>query len=125
MKAIVSREEDARVFLSLPPQQRAFRVLLSPSLQRDAPQSLSVGTADVYPGQSTPCHTHDYEHEVWYVLSGSGLVVVGDEQIQLSPGTVVVAPPGVPHQLVNCSPTDHFKALVIFSAAGPEKAFIP
>ncbi len=122
---IVTREADARVFLSDPPQQRAFRVLLSPKLQDGAPLLVSVGTADVYPGQSTPRHTHGAEHEVWYCLSGEGLVIVGDVHTVARPGTLVVAPPGVPHQLVNPSRTEHFKCLVIFSPSGPEEMFIP
>lgn len=124
-RPIVAHEADAPVFLSQPPQERAFRVILSPHLQHRAPTDVSVSTADVYPGQSTPCHTHICEHEVWYVLEGSGLVVVGEEQVTATAGTVVVAPPGIPHQLVNTSPTEHFKCLVIFSPAGPEGLFLP
>jgi quercetin dioxygenase-like cupin family protein len=118
-KIVVVREE------SVPPFSkggRDFRVLLSPSKQNT---KIAMGTADVYPGQSTPLHTHDTEEEAWYVLSGHGVVVLDDEIVTVAPGVVVVAPPGVPHQLVNGSEVSHFKCLVIFSPAGPEEAFIP
>ena len=120
---IVVRESDLKPFLSEPPQQRAFRVLLSPLMLIGAPVSAAVGTADVWPFQTTPCHTHDTETEIWFCLEGRGYVKVGDAQYEATPGTLVTAPPGVPHQLVN--PSDvHFKCLVIFTPAGPEKMFV-
>jgi mannose-6-phosphate isomerase-like protein (cupin superfamily) len=118
-KALVVREEDVVPFSK---GGRDFRVLLSPSKQS---QPFALGTAVVHPMQSTPCHTHETEYEAWYVVSGHGIVLVGDDPVAAWPGTVVVAPPGVPHQLVNGSPTDNLKCLVVFSPAGPEEAFIP
>ncbi len=118
-KALVVREEDVAPFSK---GGRDFRVLLSP---RDwGVNAFSLGSADVHPMQSTPCHTHQTEFEAWYVISGHGIVLVGDDPIAAWPGTVVVAPPGVPHQLVNGSSTENFKCVVIFSLAGPEEAFI-
>ncbi len=122
MGVIVAREREAPV---LRKRERDFRVILSPRLQRTASPFLSVGTADVYPGQCTPCHVHEVEQETWYVTEGHGVVVVGTETVDAGPGTVVVAPAGVPHQLVNLSATEHFKTVVMFTPAGPEEMFLP
>jgi quercetin dioxygenase-like cupin family protein len=111
-------------FLSDPPQQRAFKVLLSPTLQDGAPGGVSVGTADVYPRQTTPRHVHDDSYEVWYCLKGSGYVVAGDLRVLLKRGQVVSCPPGVPHHLENPHVDSHFKCVVLFTPAGPEKMFI-
>ncbi len=122
--AVHVHEKDVAPFVSDEPEHREFRVLLSP-IKQDVSPLMALGTADVWPGQSTPCHVHDAEQEAWFVLSGHGLVVVGADMIGATPGTAVVAPPGVPHQLVNLSATEHFVCVVVFTPAGPERAFMP
>lgn len=124
-KAIVVREQEVVPFVSQPPQKREFRVMLSPLMQDKAPDLVSVGTATVMPGQTTPRHSHQWEEEIWYVLSGWGNVVVGNEIISALPGTLVVAPEGVMHHLENRSVDEPFKCLVIFTPAGPEEMFLP
>ena len=49
--------------------------------------------------QGTP-HVHEGYDEVYYVLSGTGTITLGDETHPLRPGTVAVIPAGVPHSLV-------------------------
>ena len=41
-------------------------------------------------------HTHPHKQLV-YVLRGSGAMLVGDQLIDVSAGSVVAVPPGVPH----------------------------
>jgi mannose-6-phosphate isomerase-like protein (cupin superfamily) len=48
--------------------------------------------------QGTP-HVHEGYDEVYYVLSGTGTITLGDETHPLWPGTVAVIPAGVPHSL--------------------------
>ncbi len=55
---------------------------------------------DVAPGGYTPRHSHPYEHEV-YVLSGEGVVLQGDREHPLRPGTVVYVAPDEVHQFRN------------------------
>ncbi len=50
------------------------------------------------PGAESPPHWHDHD-QVIYVLAGSGQIVVGDEEVALSAGDVVVAPARIPHQV--------------------------
>jgi uncharacterized cupin superfamily protein len=43
---------------------------------------------------SAPQHCHSVEEELFVVLDGDGLLVLGDEEIAVRPGTVVARPPG-------------------------------
>jgi len=45
-------------------------------------------------------HVHDGYDEVYYVLSGSGTITIGDDTHPLHPGTVVIIPAGTPHSLL-------------------------
>jgi quercetin dioxygenase-like cupin family protein len=50
------------------------------------------------PGAEVPPHWHDHD-QVIYVLSGSGRVIVGDDEVAVASGNVVVAPAHIPHQV--------------------------
>lgn len=64
-------------------------------------QNLWVGLSEVDPGSQSNPHSHEKTEEVFYVVSGEGFIVVGDERLAVSAGSVVVAPPGDTHQLQN------------------------
>ena len=51
---------------------------------------------EMAPGGSMPAHTNTVEHEQ-YVLAGRATVGIGDEVVQVEPGSVVLIPAGVPH----------------------------
>jgi len=60
--------------------------------------------SDLYclePGQAQKVHAHDGEDKIYYVLSGSGTVAVGDRESAIAAGQIVIAPAGVPHGLTN------------------------
>ncbi len=59
-----------------------------------------------------PCHTHAAMWEMYYALSGSAQMRVGDEIHEFSEGESFLCPPGQPHQLINESDSD-FEFLVI------------
>ncbi len=117
---IVIREQDIKPYVSPLPHRRALRVLLSPS-RFPAAQGLAFGVVEVGPGQVSPPHSHEVEQEAWYVIAGRGQIRVGDTKVEVAPGTVVVSPPRVEHQLTNPGP-ETLKALFIFTPAGPEEA---
>ena len=48
------------------------------------------------PGGGMPRHTNTVEHEQ-YVLKGTATVGIGDEVVDVSAGSVVYIPAGVPH----------------------------
>lgn len=45
-------------------------------------------------------HYHAHTDEFYYVISGSGTMVLDDEQIELHPGVVVYVPRGVKHKAI-------------------------
>ena len=44
-------------------------------------------------------HVHTGYDEVYYVLSGTGTITLGEDVYPLRPGSVAVIPAGVPHSL--------------------------
>ena len=53
------------------------------------------------PGQSIPPHYHTDFEEIYYVLSGYGIMTIGDERQEVSRGDVVYIPPLASHTLLN------------------------
>ncbi|MDX9787352.1 MAG: cupin domain-containing protein [Desulfobacterales bacterium] len=56
----------------------------------------NVHVVTVTKGES---HMHSGYDEVYYVLSGTGSIILGEKTCPLRPGAAVVIPAGVPHAL--------------------------
>ena len=80
----------------------------------DASSPLTVGIAEINPGQSNPLHLHGNSDEVIYVLSGSCEQRVGDETVILKAGDTLRIPAGVPHQ-AKALGSEPLKSLVIYN----------
>jgi quercetin dioxygenase-like cupin family protein len=52
------------------------------------------------PGKEIEAHIDPYE-EVYYLLSGRGVMTVGDERREVAAGDAIWLPSGVPHALLN------------------------
>lgn len=74
-----------------------IRCLIGPE---DNAPSFSMRQFEVAADGYTPKHAHAHEHEV-FVLSGTGVVLEGDVEHKLQPGTVALVPPNQPHQFHN------------------------
>ena len=46
---------------------------------------------------SPPKHLHANAHEIQFVLEGTGTIWLGDKEVTVKPGDLVVIPKGVPH----------------------------
>ncbi|MDA7980097.1 MAG: cupin domain-containing protein [Pirellulales bacterium] len=66
----------------------------------DGAPNFAMRQFEVAAGGYTPRHNHPYEHEV-FVLAGQGVVMEGDKEHTLTPGTVVYIPPDEVHQFRN------------------------
>jgi len=51
-------------------------------------------------------HVHETQEQIYYVISGSGLLEFGDQKYVVGPGYTMFAPPGVPHGLRNTGDED-------------------
>lgn len=75
---------------------------------------LYAGLNCFLPGQEHAAHVHADQDKLYYVLSGSGEVTVGEETHAVSEGDLVLAPAGVPHGLKNTGLVP-MVALVVFA----------
>ena len=46
---------------------------------------------------SPPKHLHTNAHEIQYILEGSGTIWLGDKEVRVKPGDLVIIPKGTPH----------------------------
>jgi quercetin dioxygenase-like cupin family protein len=75
---------------------------------------------DVYcfePGQEQAGHTHTGSDKIYYVLEGRGTFHIDGESRDLQEQTIVMAPSGVEHGVVNTS--DARLVLLVYMAPKP------
>jgi len=67
-------------------------------------EQIGADTYYFHPGQVLAYHQHPHSDQVFFIISGTGKFYLDDgtEKIfDVSPGTIVLAPKGVWHQLIN------------------------
>ena len=68
---------------------------------------LSIARARVEPGQTTRWHSLAATSERYVILSGTGLVEVGEQApAGVGPGDTVIIPPGAPQRIANTGNED-------------------
>jgi mannose-6-phosphate isomerase-like protein (cupin superfamily) len=63
--------------------------------------NLILSSTELKPHQSTRGHSHAGQEEVYYFVSGSGEMELGDEKFSVQGGDVVLIPDGVFHRVHN------------------------
>ena len=61
----------------------------------------SLAEARLPSGASTTPHYHPRTEEIYYILSGQGLMRIGAETAAVGPGDAIAILPGAPHQITN------------------------
>lgn len=61
----------------------------------------SLAEATIGPGVTTDAHYHPQSEEIYYILTGSGEMKIGNETQIVSPGDAISIPPGLVHQIRN------------------------
>ena len=115
---IIGREKSAPVQQVEGPNRRQLKVLLSPLLN-DGLYELAAGMTVIGKGSSSESHEH-MEGELFYVLSGHGEIIDGEETEALDPGTAVFSPAFNKHQMINNS-EEELKVLWVLVPPGREK----
>lgn len=64
-------------------------------------ERLLVGLNCFEPGQEHALHAHAGMDKVYQVVSGRGLFLLEDRELEMEAGTMLVAPEGVPHGIRN------------------------
>jgi len=62
---------------------------------------LMIGLNCLEPGQTQQVHAHDGADKFYFVLEGHGKFTVGDSEMEVDNGSLVVAPAGIPHGVTN------------------------
>lgn len=75
-----------------------------------------MGVAELPAGESKQIHTHRHAQvEVYYVLSGQGIVSIAGVEYPLRPGSAVFLPGDAEHGAVNTG-TETLRLLYVFAA---------
>ncbi len=86
-------------------------------------ERMTAGIVTLEVGKGHARHNHPNEEEILLVLEGEGTQTIdvdgGEEQRQVSPGTMIHVPPGVYHSTLNTG-NRPMKILVVYSPTGPE-----
>ena len=63
--------------------------------------NLVVSKTILHPGQETTGHNHPGQEEVYHFISGEGYIVVGDTEIDVEAGSIVLIPDAYFHKVWN------------------------
>lgn len=74
-----------------------------------------------------PFHYHDENTEVFYIISGQGLLSMKDETIEVQAGDIIICPPGEEgvHKLFNSSKDEVLKYLDVDTTNSPDIVHYP
>lgn len=97
MKIIKEHEVEGHRFD--PPHARVIKHLAAPWTLGTS--KIWTGLSIVDPGYTSNPHSHDDLEEVFYVVSGTGRIRIGEEEEDIAPGSCIFAPPKTIHQLIN------------------------
>ena len=64
-------------------------------------KNLILSSTDLKPKQSTRGHSHPGQEEVYYFVSGNGIMELDNEKIPVCPGDVILIKDGVFHRVHN------------------------
>lgn len=73
-----------------------------------------LGRAVIEPGGETEPHGHHEEHELFVILRGSGVMIIGSEERPVTAQCAVLIPNGEQHQLKNASTTEPLVFLSVY-----------
>lgn len=74
-----------------------------------------------------PYHYHTRSEEVFYIISGSGILKTPDGDRKITAGDIVVCPAGEKsaHRIINASETEYLTYLDVDAVRSPDAVFYP
>ena len=96
--------------------------------QRKDFDQLYAAFYEVAPNKSTfPFHYHEKNTELFYIITGSGLLITNNDQAVISEGDVIVCPPGIDgaHKITNTSNDEVLRYLDVSTINTPETVHYP
>jgi mannose-6-phosphate isomerase-like protein (cupin superfamily) len=82
-------------------------------------QGFIVGCHRMDPAGGAPVHIHDKESEAMFFYEGSGVATIDGVEYQITPESVMLAPPGVSHSIRNTG-TGPLKFVFVYCPPLPE-----
>lgn len=76
---------------------RDTHYLINPDDNGCESRRLTLGHTIIYPTGTTTGHSHNDMEEVYYVVMGKGIMVVGEDEYEITQGDALYVPPGVFH----------------------------
>ena len=64
-------------------------------------KNMSLAEATINPGDETLTHIHEKSEELYYILSGKGLMCLGDKAFEVEKGATICIPPNTSHSIKN------------------------
>ena len=101
MNAIIRHDNEMEAFLN-PKHRDVYMKHIATSKDNDR---VSTHVVTIKPGGEIVPHTHDVV-EVFYVLRGEGSALVNGERQKAAKGTVIIAPAGSEHGMINAGEED-------------------
>ena len=84
-------------------------------------RNLAITWVEGGPASEQPVHSHPDNEQVYVIVEGRGAMTVGDETVEVGPGTAVLVPPETAHSIRNVGE----EKLVFISATSPPFAMPP
>ena len=81
-----------------------IRELMHPDTHGNSMQSIAEAT--VVAGSSTVLHRHHRVEEIYHVIEGVGIVILGSEQAEVTAGDTICIPSGTLHKVKNIGKTE-------------------
>ncbi len=87
-------------------------------VKEEETETIALGYVSVDNGNSTVTGFHDDEEEIYVILKGKALLMLGDEEQEIGPGSVVYVPRNTKHKMT-C--TSEEKLEYLYFANWPDK----
>jgi mannose-6-phosphate isomerase-like protein (cupin superfamily) len=110
MAAICTSYKDLESFITR--DGSIIRELIHPTTHGNKNQSFAEATLPA--GSSTFHHYHTKSEELYHVIQGTGIIIVGKDRVRVTAGDTVCIPPGIHHSAINTG-NDEFKFFCICS----------
>ena len=68
-------------------------------VKREETETIALGYVQVESGNSTKIDVHDDEEEIYVILKGKAMLMIGDERKEVGPGMVAYVPRNKKHNM--------------------------
>ena len=68
-------------------------------VHREEAETIAMGYVSVEKGKSTQIDVHDVEEEIYVILKGRAILMIGDEKQEVGPGMVAYVPRNKKHNM--------------------------